>query len=227
MNPPPTLIAVGPMVELVPRGEKGHGTLRRTQLGIKPGGIKVAAVRAGMIEHPVKHHAHAALGGLGAKTAKILLRAQHGVDGQIIGGIIAVIAGGFKNRVQVKGGDGKTLQIVQLADNALQVTAEKVAVGDLPVGFRTVKRLVRPVFVHQPVTHHAGGVGQAAAAKAIWKYLVSHAGAEPGRCHALTVIDGELPALQLGFVAVTVTAEADAGAVPTGEAEAVPEQVGL
>ena len=68
------------------------------------------------------------------------------------------------------------------------------------------------------------GVRQGQAAEAVWKYLVSNAGAEPRRRMALPV-DGQLPGVRPPVGAVAGLIQHAAGAVLPPQAEAVPDQL--
>ena len=62
------------------------------------------------------------------EMVKIVLRAKHGVNGTVIGSVVAVVGGRFKNGVQIQHCDAEIRQIVQFGEDTLQRTAEKVAV---------------------------------------------------------------------------------------------------
>ena len=68
-----------------------------------------------------------------AKAAEILLGAQHRVDAKVVGCVVAVVGGGFKNGIQVQHGDAQSGQIIQLGDDAIERAAEKVPVSYLAV----------------------------------------------------------------------------------------------
>ena len=55
-----------------------------------------------------------------AELPEVCLRTQHRVDGAVIGGIVAVVRGGFKNRIEVKDGDAHSRQLRQAGGNAGQ-----------------------------------------------------------------------------------------------------------
>ena len=53
------------------------------------------------------------------------------IDLRVIGGVVFVIAGGLKNRRQVKRVGTEALDVVKFFDNAGQITAEKIVVVHL------------------------------------------------------------------------------------------------
>ena len=81
-----------------------------------------------MVKYAVQNHPDAAALCLLTETAKILLRTQHGVNGTVIGSVVAVVGGRFKNGVQIQHRDAEICQIVQFGEDTLQGTAEKIAV---------------------------------------------------------------------------------------------------
>ena len=179
-----------------------------------------------MVEHAVQNHSHSPCFRLGAEGAEILLRAQHGVDLCIIRCVIAVIGGGFKNGAQVQGGHAHIPQLVQLAGDACQLAAEKVPVAGLAVGVRPPLGNVFPTFLNIAVSDETVGLRERQAAEAVWKYLVSYAGAEPLRRVAFPV-HGQLPGLQSAVAAVAGPVQVTAGTVLPPQAEVVPHQLRL
>ena len=149
-----------------------------------------------MVEHAVQQHPHAPRVRLAAQGAEVLRRPQHGVDGHVVGGVVAVVGGCLKNGIEVQGGHAQTFQIVQLGNDPCQIAAEKVAVADLSPLVGAKLRRVLPIFMHRPVAHQSGGVGNAAAAEPIRKDLVAHAAAEPVRRGAVFFVYRQLPLRQ-------------------------------
>ena len=177
-----------------------------------------------MVEDAVQNDADAPVVGLTAQCAEVLLRTQHGVNGQIVRRVVAVVAVGLENGVQVDGADGQALEIVQLLCDAGQRAAEEVPVGDLAVFLRQEHRLIVPALVYPSVSHHPLRLRHGGAAETIWKYLVCHTLAEPGGGGGV-LVDRQLPAGQGVLRTPAVFAEADGAAVAAGEAEGVPAQL--
>ena len=134
-----------------------------------------------MVEHAVQYHTHPTLMGGGAQGAEVSLCAQQRVDGPIVAGVVAVVAGGLKNGVQIQRRHTQARQIVQLLRDALQRAAKEVAVGDLPVLVRKEHRLLVPAAVQPPVPGHMAHVRHGYTAEPIREDLVRHAAPEPVR----------------------------------------------
>ena len=226
VDAPPGVVGVRPVVEAVPAVPGRVLTLGGAQGGIPAVGVEVDALGAGVVEHTVQDHPHAPLRRLGAELPEVLLRAQHGVDLRIVRRVVAVVGGGLKDGAQVQGGDAQGLQIVQLGRDARQGAAEESpGCGSRRPGPAATPACRPspggPSGAHQPVR-----VRHRQAAEAVWKYLVSHAGAEPARRAALPV-DGQLPGVRLPVAAVAGLIQHAAGAVLPPEAEVVPDQLRL
>ena len=168
----------------------------------------------------------AALPGLAAEDVKILFRAQHGVDMGIIGGIVPMVGGGFKNGAEVQRGHAQPGQVVQLGGNTCQRTAEKVPVPDLTVGIRLPLGHVVPLLVNPAVSHQAIRLGNGQPPESIWKNMVRHAAAEPLRRMGGTV-GRQLPGVKLGVTAVACLIQKTTGAVVPPQAEVIPAQLRL
>ena len=99
--------------------------MRRTDTGEIIIFIKINTVTARVIENAVQNDVHAARLDLFDKSAERLLAAEHLVDLAVIGGIILVVGGRFKDRVEIKAGHTEGCQIIQLFGNTLQVSSEE------------------------------------------------------------------------------------------------------
>ena len=99
---PPGMVIIGPAVECVPTVERRILTLEGTLSlkGIFP--VEIEAVGAGMGVHAVQNHLDAPLVGSVAHGGEVCLRAQHGVRGLVIAGVIAVAGKAFADGIQVK-----------------------------------------------------------------------------------------------------------------------------
>ena len=226
VDAPPGVIGVRPVEEAVPAVPGRVLTLGGAQGGIPAVCIEIDTLRAGVVEHTVQDHPHAPLLRLGAEGTEIVLGPQHGVDLRIVRRIVAVVGGGLKNGAQVQGGDAQGLQIVQLRRDPRQGAAEKVPVADLTVRVRPPLRRVVPVLMDPAAAHQPVRVRHRQAAEAVWKNLVSHAGAEPARRAAFPV-DRQLPGICLPVAAITGLIQNTAGAVLPPEAEVIPDQLRL
>ena len=179
-----------------------------------------------MVEHTVQNDPDAPFLCLGAEGLEVLLVAQQGIDLRVIGCIVAVIGGGFKNGTHVQGGHAQCRQFVQFFGDPRQRTAEKVPVPHLAVRIGPPGRGVLPVLVDPPVAYQSRRVRHRQPPKSIWKNLVYHAAAVPVRCMA-SAVDGKLPGQGLAVAAVTGLVQVAAGTVIPPEAEVVPDQLRL
>ena len=186
--------------------------------------VEVAAVVAGVVEHAVQYHMDAPLPRLVAQGAKVVLRPQHGVDHPVVRGVVPVAAGGVEDGVQVNGGDGEALQIVQLSADAPQAAAEEIAVPAAGQGVGAQPGHVVPVIVYRALAQQPLWVGDGVAAEPVWKNLVCNTLPEPCRSRAL-LIHCQLPRLAVVPAAKAVAAQKAAAAIGAGEAEGVPHQL--
>ena len=226
VDAPPGVVLVRPVLETEPVVPRGFLALVRAGGVEKAAPVEVPAVVAGVVEHAVQHHVDATLFRLGAQHPQVALRAQHGVDHAVVRRVVPVAAGGVENGVQVQGGDGQALQVVQLPADAPQAAAEKIAVPATRQGIGPQSGRVVPVVVYRPLAQQSLGVGDGVTAEAVWKNLVCNAPAEPLRRGAAFVYR-QLPGLAGSLLSQTVAAQIDAAAVRPGEAEAVPHQLRL
>ena len=144
-----------------------------------------------MAEHAVQQHAHAALGGFLAQAGQIRLRAQHGVHAGVIAGIVAVVAAGQEDGVEVQHGNVQRLQIIQPGDDALQIAAEEIPRVRIAVaGIKQRQRGLVPVFMQIDIL--ARIPRRAAAAEAIGENLIHNALAQEGRGRVIPRVYGDL-----------------------------------
>ena len=87
-------------------------------LGIAAELIKIEAVGAGVAENSVQKDPDALCPGVGAEPGKVLIAAQKGIDGEIIRRVVAVVAGGGKNGVEVKAGNAQRAEVGELFPDA-------------------------------------------------------------------------------------------------------------
>ena len=161
---------------------------------IPAAGIEIAAVIAGVVEHAVQHHAHTACGSLLAQCAEILLAAEQRVDALVVARVIAMVGIRLKHRIEINGGHMQAFQIVQLADDPAQRTAEKVVVENLAVLIRPVNRDIVPVFVQHtrrdPLPLRLNG--HFVPAEAVGEDIICDAPAEPARRLIIGIVYSEL-----------------------------------
>lgn len=74
-----------------------------------------------MVEDAVQHDGDAPGLGLAAEGTELLLVAQHGVNAQVVGRVVAVVAGRLKDGVEVDHGHAEVCQVVELLADATQV----------------------------------------------------------------------------------------------------------
>ncbi len=213
-------------MEAVPRIVGGDGALRRAGRGVEAVGVEVAAFRAGVIEYAVEHDADAALFRLRAEGAEVLLVAEERVDRFVVGGIIAVVGGGLKDRVEVERGDMERGEVVELFRDAGEVAAEEVlAVVAALVG--AAERRFVPALVERAAADQAIHAAQLCAIKAVGEDLVGDAAAEPVGRFGAPVVDGQLPGRHLVPTLEAAFSIAALAAVRPAQAEVVPDQLRL
>lgn len=78
-----------------------------------------------MVENAVQDNVHPARLHLSDQVTEGLLAAKHLIHRQIIGCIILVVGRRFKDRIEIEAGHAKGSQIIELFDNALQISSEK------------------------------------------------------------------------------------------------------
>ena len=222
---PPGVVGIRPVVEPVPAVPGRVLALGCAQGGVIAVGIEVHALGSGVVEHAVQNHPHPPLSGLGAESAEIGLRAQHGVDAGIVRCVITVVGGGLENGAEVQRGDTKGLQIVQFRRDPRQSATKEVPVADLPIRIRPPLRRVIPVLVDPAPANQTRRVHGYQTAETIWKNLVCHTCPKPAGRTAF-LVDRQLPGHGLSVTAVAGLVQQTAGAVLPPEAEVIPEKIG-
>ena len=167
------------------------------QLRVEAVPVEIAAHEAGVVEHPVQHHPHIPAVGLPAQAGEVLLTAQHGVDGAVIGGAVPVVLRRLKDGAEVQGAHPQAVEVVQLFLHPLQAAPEEVPVADLPAVVGAVLRLVLPGGVDPPPPHHPLGVGDPETAEPVGEDLIGHPFPKPGGNCLTAVVHGELEGAQL------------------------------
>ena len=153
-----------------------------------------------MVEDTVQDDGNAELLGRLAQLGKVLLGAQNRIDLGVIGGVVAVVARGFKNGVEVDGCKAQLGDARQVFLNALERSAVKVpGLYGAVLGALVHRRLV-------PVLDNAAlnaltrffDLGQCALAPvlvagiAIGEDLVDHTALVPGGTVLTVFVDGDL-----------------------------------
>jgi hypothetical protein len=113
---------------------------------------------AGVVEHAIEDHAHAAGVGRVEQRPQGRVAAQHGIDGGVVVRVVAVVAGRREDRVQVDRRDPQVGQVVEAIDEPQEV-APLVAVD----GRRRRPRLEPTRLRHTPT-----------AGEAVREHLVEH-----------------------------------------------------
>ena len=192
--PPGVVIRPASGWKRVPVVIGGVLALGRPQLRVEAVGVEVAAVVAGVVEHPVQHHPDApAVRPPGTGVRKSSSVPSMGSMRAVVRGVVAVVAVGLKNGTQVQRVYAQTLQVVQLGGDPRQTAAEEVAVADLPCSSgRHTGVSSQSWWTSRSPTIPAGS-GTAGAAEPVREDLIGDAPAEPGGGRAAVVINRQLP----------------------------------
>ena len=196
-----------------------------------------------MVEHAVQNDGNAQLLGRLAQLSKVLLGAQNRIDLGVIGGVVAVVARGFKNGVEVDGckaqlGDARQVFLDTLERSAVKVPGLDGAV----LGAFVYGRLV-------PVLDNAAlnaltrffDLGQRSLAPvlvagiAIGEDLVDHTVLVPLGSNFAVLVDGDLERRHLGVIvgyalaagAALRCAQANLGLALDIADKAVPDKTGF
>ena len=147
-----------------------------------------------MAEDAVKDDVDACFFGGLAESGKFFIRPQHGVDAEVIGRTVAVIAGTFKNRVEVNRRDSQFLQVRQLFPDTGDVAAKKVVIDDVALAFAlAVIRHVVPVAVDDgPFLAVQAACRMGPVAEAVRENLVDDGMFEPVRRMGVLIVDCDL-----------------------------------
>ena len=211
---PPAVVAIRVGAKAVPAVIGRVRVFVSAQVLIAAVAIKIPAVRTRVRKHPVEHQAYAKGAGLLGEGAKGFLRAEDGVDAVIVRRVVAVVAGGLEDRVQVKRRHTERGQVGQLFADALEVAAKKVVRGvNILPGGGLNKNLLRPAVVQaQKAAERRVILGAfpkilpAAAAKAVGENLVGDALREPARRGKGGIVYGNLPGGRLVRIELALAA---------------------
>ena len=154
--------------------------------------VEIAAVRTGVGKHPVQDHPDTVFLGIPAKGLEILLGAQIGIDFLVIPGVVPVVGGGLKNRVQIKDRHAQIPQVGQFFPDPPQVPAEKV-VGLIIGDVRLKQGPPVPVAVQAPLAGDVHRLPFPGPAEPVGKDLVHDAGIQALRHGKVPVVHRKLP----------------------------------
>ena len=221
---PPAAIFVRPMEKGIPAVVRGILAVAGAGAGEGMFPVEIYAIRAGMGEHAVQNHPNAEFLPLRAQGGKVGLRAEGGVDLEIIRGVVFMIGGGEEHRVQIQrrypqGGD-----VGQLLPNAQKIAAEEIVGGVIAVGGKGKLRLFVPVRMQ---FSPAGEVS--APEEPVGHDLHHHPVAHPGGGFVGGVVDGDL--IRGGLVGVNLPGAAQiipgVAVIHAAADEIIPQDAGL
>ena len=196
---PPTVVRAV-LVEIKRIAIRRILALPRAHAGVVAVAVKIDRVVARMVEDTVQDDGNAELLGRLAQLGKVLLGAQNRIDLGVIGGVVAVVARGFKNGVEVDGCKAQLGDARQVFLNALERSAVKVpSLYGAVLGALVHRRLV-PVLDHAALDSVARffDLGQRALAPvlvagiAIGEDLVDHSALVPLGSNFAVLVDGDL-----------------------------------
>ncbi len=196
--PPAVVRAV--LVEIKRIAPRRVLALPRTDTGIVAVAVKVDRVVACMVEDAVQDDGNAELLGCLTQFGKVLLGAQDRVDLGVVGRVVAVVARGFKNGVEVDGCKAQLGDARQVFLNALERSAVKVPSLDGAVLGALVHGRLVPVLDHAALNALTRffDLGQRALAPvlvagiAIGEDLVDHTALVPLGTNLTVFVDSDL-----------------------------------
>ena len=182
--------------------------LPRAHAGVVAVAVEIDRVIARVVEDAIQNDGDAQLLGRLAQLGKVLLGAQDRVDLGVVGRVVAVVARGFKNGVEVDGCKAQLGDARQVFLDALERPAVEVPGFDGAVFGALVHGRLVPVLDHAALDSVAWffDLGQRALAPvfisgvAIGEDLVDHATLVPLGTHFAVLIDGNLEGRNLGVV---------------------------
>ena len=196
-----------------------------------------------MVEDAVQNNGNAELFGRLAQLRKVLLGAQDRVDLGVIGRVVAVVARGFKDGVEVDGRKAQLGYAGQVFLDALERAAVEVPSLDGAVFGSLVLRRLVPVLDHAALDAvarffdlgHRALAPVLVAGVAIGEDLVNHAALVPAGTVLAVLVDGNLEGRNLGVVvgyalaagAALRRAQANLGLALDIADKAVPDKTGL
>ncbi len=113
----------------------------RADLGVTAVAVKVHTVRRGMVKHAIQDDVHAPVMRLLRQGDESLQVAKIFGNKAVIGRVIFVVGGRFKDGVEVDGGHTQILQVIQLINHPLQIAAVEVSAVAARAGVACVTRV--------------------------------------------------------------------------------------
>ena len=161
-----------------------------------------------MIEYTVEDQAYSQLLGVFCQRLEIVLGAKHGVDSEVIAGVIAVVAQSFKYGVEVDGGDAHLVQTGKILADSLKRASVEIPILDRIIASPIVDRRGIPI-PNDLLSRTLAGLFNlfysalapiGIAAVPIGKDLVNHALFIPSRPGCTVLVDGNLKRGDIGVV---------------------------
>ena len=224
---PPGVVAVRPVVEGVPAIVGGGLALVRPLAGEGSVLVKIEAVGAGVGVDSVQDHPDPLVMGRPAQGGEIGLRAQHGVGGLVVAGVIAVGGEALADGVQVQQRHAQLRKVGQLLGDAPEIAAEEIVVQHQSLGGGLPVNLLVPVLMEGVGLELPGKVGMPGGPEPVGKDLVDGGALGPVRGGEIRRDAAQLPqipGLHVGIVPLLVQPE---GALPVVDAEVIEVQPGF
>ena len=159
---------------------------------------------------PVEDHPQTQSVGSPAEQTEVLLRAQHGVRGLIVAGVVAVAGKAFADGVQIQDRGPQRSDVGKLFRNSGKIPAVKIVVENGAVLLRLPENLFVPVLVDSIRGELTGEVGTACFAEPVGEYLINNGALRPvGGGEALRHAADlpQVPRLHIGVVPLLEQAE--------------------
>ena len=196
---PPTVVRAV-LVEIKRIAPRRIFALPRAHAGVVAVAVEVDRIVARVVEHAVQNDGNAQLLGRLAQLSKVLLGAQNRIDLGVIGGVVAMVARGFKNGVEVDGCKAQLGDARQVILDTLERSAVKVPGLDGAVLGALVHRRLVPVLDHAALNALTRffDLSQRALAPvlvagiAIGEDLVDHTALVPLGSNFAVLVDGDL-----------------------------------
>ena len=224
---PPGVVGIRPVAEGVPAVVGGSLALVGSLAGEGPLLVEIQAVGAGVGVDSVQDHPHPPVVSRPAEGSEIGLRAQHGIGGLVVAGVIAVGGEALADGVQVQQSDAQLRKVGQLLGDAPEIAAEKIVVQHHSLGGGLPVYLLVPVLVEGVGLELPGKVGMPGGTKPVGEDLVDGGALGPvrgGEVRRDTAQLPQIPGLHVGIVPLLVQPE---GAFPVMDAEEIEVQAGF
>ena len=211
--------------------------------GVVAVAVEINRVIARVVEDAIQDDGDAQLLGCLAQLGKVLLGAQNRVDLGVVGGVVAVVARGFKDGVEVDGRKAQLCDAWQVILDTLERAAVEVPGHDGAVLGALVHGRLVPVLDHPALNAlarffelgHCTLAPVLVTSVAVGEDLVHHAALVPGGAVLAVLVDGNLEGRYLGVVvgyalaagAALRRAQANLGLALDIADKAVPDKTGL